>query len=158
MQIITYDKQYHQQAVDLVLQIQNEENNLNLTLAEQPELQNIEDSFLSSGGNFWLALDKGIVVGTIGLLKETTTGAVLKKFFVAAPYRRHKVGLLLYNTLLKFCREHNIKQIVLDTPSIAVRSHQFYKQAGFVQITAEKLPFPYTYPDRHSLLFMFTLS
>jgi len=42
---------------------------------------------------------------------------------------------------------------VLDTPSVATRSHAFYKRMGFKQISEADLPVQYDYPNRNSLFF-----
>ena len=47
--------------------------------------------------------------------------------------------------------------MIHDTPSVATRSHAYYRKAGFRQITAAELPVPYRYPDRDSLLFLLAL-
>jgi predicted N-acetyltransferase YhbS len=53
---------------------------------------------------------------------------------------------------------NGITTIVLDTPSVSVRSHQFYKRQGFVQVTAADLPVRYDFPDRNSLFFRLDLA
>jgi predicted N-acetyltransferase YhbS len=60
--------------------------------------------------------------------------------------------------LLQFAKAQSIGQVILDTPSVATRAQQFYRRAGFVQITREQLPIPYEYPDRDSVLFLLELS
>ncbi len=48
-------------------------------------------------------------------------------------------------------------QIVLDTPSAAVRSHAFYRSVGFVQIDRSALPMSYDFPERDTLFFQLRL-
>lgn len=153
MEIRTYEERWHGEVTDLVLSIQNGEYGIDLPLGEQPDLMDIEGSF-SDGGRFWVALEEGHVVGCIGLMRKTPTGGVLKKLFVDPRMRGRHVGLALYEALERFCHDEGIACLVLDTPSVATRSHRFYRRAGFVEITPDELPFPYTYPDRDSLLFM----
>ena len=129
--IIPYEAHFQRQAISLILYIQNRENHLHLTLTDQPDLLDIEGYYLKAHGGFWIAEENGKVIGTIGCKRMNDSGCVLKKFFV-----------------------HREFQIVLDTPSIATRSHRFYRQAGFHEITKDQLPFPYSYPDRQSLLFL----
>lgn len=155
MQIIPCSAAYAPQAVALILSIQNDENGLGLTLAEQPELRDIPVAF--ANGGFWVAVSAGRVVGTIGLLRVGQTGGILKKFFVDAAWRGCQVGLQLYQTALAHAEAAGLRVLVLDTPAIAVRAHSFYRRAGFVQIQPQELPFPYQYPDRDSLLFRKTL-
>lgn len=154
MRIIEYDNQYHPDVIDLILGIQNDEAGINLSLEEQPDLNDIENCYLNSGGNFWIAVDDNDrVIGTIAVMRIDDEWCVLKKFFVRAEYRSQKIGWSLYQTLLEYVRTHNFKHIILDTPSVATKSHRFYKSAGFSLIQKENLPIPYTYPDRNSLLF-----
>ncbi len=154
MKIVPYEDCYKNQVISLILHIQNEENNLNLSVDEQPELKNIGDIFLKQGGCFWVAIENDMVIGTIALLKVANNAGVLKKFFVDKNYRGKKVGLQLYKIFMAFCKDNCIHTVVLDTPSIATRSHSFYKKAGFIEIKKDQLPFPYKYPDRDSLLFL----
>lgn len=154
MEIRDYEERFHDEVIDLVLGIQNGEYDLGFTLAEQPDLADIQTTF--SGGGFWVALDEGRVVGCIGLQRKGPYEGVLKKFFVDGSLRGKRVGLSLYETLEAFCRAEGIAAIVLDTPRVATRSHKFYAKAGFSEITADDLPFPYEYPDRDCLLFLKT--
>ena len=82
---------------------------------------------------------------------------VLKKFFVEKAFRSQKVGLSLYNELLKYANSKGIEHIILDTPAVAHISHRFYEKAGFKRINPEELPVPYSYPDRDSILYLLNL-
>ncbi len=147
--------------IALVLGIQNAEFGLGLAIEDQPQLLDIDAHFLSQGGGFWVAVDsQENVVGSIGLLRKTAVCAVLRSFFIAPDWRGGASGCAqqLYAQLMSFAREAGIRQILLDTPSIAQRAQGFYRRSGFVQITREQLPVPYEYPDRDSLLFLLELS
>ena len=66
MQIETYSGKYDE-IISLILDIQNNESKINLSLEEQPDLLTIHDSYQKNGGEFWIALDQGRVIGTLGL-------------------------------------------------------------------------------------------
>lgn len=157
MDIITYEEKYKEQILDLILKIQNEEAKISLSLGEQPDLFNIPDSYEKEGGEFWVAVECEQVIGTIALMNKGNGNGILKKFFVRQDWRSKKVGYELYQRLLEFARKNNIKQILLDTPSVAQASHKFYERAGFRKITRQELPFEYDYPDRDSLLYLLIL-
>ena len=157
MKIETYSGKYDNEIISLILAIQNEEAKINLPLQEQPDLLHIDESYQQNGGEFWLAMADGMVIGTIGLMLKERNCAVLKKFFVKKEYRSQKVGLALYKELIKYAKRANVKHIILDTPSAAQASHKFYKRAGFSKINSAELPILYTYPDRESLLYMLDL-
>ena len=124
------------------MSIQNEEAKIDLSLAEQPDLTDIARFYQKDGGNFWIALADGKVIGTVGLMMKENGCAVLKKFFVQKAYRSQKVGLALYTQLLTFAAGKGVKHVILDTPSVAHASHRFYERAGFRQITKAQLPAP----------------
>lgn len=152
-----YNGCFDDEIISLILSIQNQEAKINLSLEEQPDLRNIKKFYQDAGGEFWVALYNGRVIGTIGIMPKGNNCAVLKKFFVDAEYRSQKVGLRLYLTLIEYARKNNVKTIILDTPSVAKASHRFYERAGFRRISKEQLPVEYTYPDRDSLLYMLDL-
>lgn len=81
----------------------------------------------------------------------------MKKFFVEKAFRSQKVGLALYNELLKFAVSKDIHHILLDTPSVAHTAHRFYEKSGFRKISTAELPVPYSYPDRDCILYLLDL-
>ncbi len=158
MTIETYSGKYDEEIISLILDIQNNEAKINLSLDEQPDLKNIAGYYQSGGGQFWLAVENESVVGTIGLMPAENNCGILKKFFVRKDYRSKKLGLSLYLELLRYAKSKGINTLILDTPSVAVQSHKFYEKAGFKRISKKDLPIEYSYPDRNSYLYMLTLS
>ncbi|MFC5452398.1 GNAT family N-acetyltransferase [Paenibacillus aestuarii] len=159
--ISVYNQRFREEVINLILHVQNVENDLNITLEEQPDLLDIEAHYLNIGGQFWVALDnKEKVIGSIGLLNLSNEISVLKKFFVYEHYRgkEHSIGQKLFNVLTEYAKAQGTKTILLDTPSIAKRSHSFYEKNGFIQINKDELPIQYDYPDRKSLLYRLDLA
>lgn len=157
MEIITYQAKYKQQIIDLILHIQNHEAKIGLSINEQKDLLDIPYYYQKNGGEFWTAVEDGTVIGTVALMNYGNGNAVLKKFFVEKSHRNQKVGYALYTVLKNYAEERKINTIVLDTPSVAKRSHEFYERAGFKKIEKSLLPFPYEYPDRDSYLYLLKL-
>lgn len=153
MIITNYNEQYKQKIIDMILHIQNEEAKISLSLEEQPDLLDIDKHYIKGGGEFLVAVEADSVIGTIAFMNYGNNNAVLKKFFVRSDFRCQKVGLALYNELLSRLNEKGFKRVVLDTPSVATKSHKFYEKAGFRRISKDELPFHYEYPDRHSFLY-----
>lgn len=155
--IETYSGEFDDEIAKLILSIQNDEAKIGLTLEEQLDLKDIKGYYQKDGGEFWLAKAGGKVVGTLGLMMKEKGCAVLKKFFVKKELRSQKVGLALYNELLKYAKDAGVKHIILDTPSVAHASHRFYENAGFKRTDFEHLPIHYEFPDRDSLLYILDL-
>lgn len=160
IEVIGFQPIYQREMIDLILHIQNVEHEVGISLEEQRDLLDIEGCYTTSGGGFWLALTRGEkVVGTLGLHRKTETVGILKKFFVHADYRGQgkKTASKLFDTLLSFSTRQCLSMILLDTPSVATRSHAFYKRNGFTEISPTDLPVEYDYADRNSLLFRLDL-
>lgn len=157
MKIIEYDDKYKSEIINLILDIQNKEAKINLSIEEQPDLLDIPASYEKSGGKFWIAIENEQVIGTIALMMKEDRCGILKKFFVRAEYRNKRIGLALYRALLEYAKSLKIRYIILDTPSVAAASHRFYEKSGFKRIKAADLPVPYEYPDRDSYLYILQL-
>lgn len=161
MQIIPYQNNSQNQAqlVDLINFCQNIEAQLNIKMAEQDDIFKIPTYYQKTGGNFWIALDKNQIVGSIALLPLDDNTAVLKKFFTYPQYRGqpHHLGAQLYQTLLSYAKLQSFHRIVLDTPEKETRSHYFYEKQGFQQVTPENFDANYPYPDRDSRLYVLTI-
>jgi len=78
--IEAYSGKYDGEIISLILDIQNNEDKIGLPLSEQPDLLDISRSYRQNGGEFWIALSEGKVVGTIGLMMKERHCAVLKRF------------------------------------------------------------------------------
>ena len=77
----------------------------------QPDLSDINCYYRQSGGEFWVALSGGKLIGTVGLMLKENKCAVMKKFFVKKEFRSKKVGLTLYKKLLEFALNADVKHI-----------------------------------------------
>lgn len=158
MKIIPYEKKYKNQVIALILYIQNYDNKVDLSLGEQPDMNDIENYYFKDGGCFWIAInDEDDVVGTLGFMNKYNNCGVLKKFFVMNEYRGKEYGIAnkMFEKLVEKAKECGVNKVVLDTPSACYAAHAFYKKHGFSEIGKEELPITYDYPDRDSDLFLF---
>ena len=157
MKIIQYQDKYKQQIIDLILHIENDENKINLSLEEQPDLLDIPNCYEKNGGAFYIAVENNEIIGTFAFMNYGNKNAVLKKFFVRKDFRNKKLGLALYNTVLEKLKQDGYKQALLDTPTVALASHRFYEKAGFKKLEENLPPFEYEYPHKDSYLYLLTL-
>ncbi|WEK34938.1 MAG: GNAT family N-acetyltransferase [Candidatus Pseudobacter hemicellulosilyticus] len=133
---------YSQQVVDLILPIQQEEFHVPITLADQPDLLDIESSYRRLGGEFWGAFYEGELVGTIALLPANEQDAVIRKMFVKQAFRGKEFGIgqELLDTLIRHCREQGISYLYLGTVDMLKAAHRFYERNGFQRIHKTDLP------------------
>ena len=154
MEIMTYQEKYKDQIINLILDIQNNEAKINLSLDEQPDLKDITSCYENGGGEFWIAVDDGTVIGTLALMNKGNGNAVLKKAFVRSDHRKKGVLSRLYDELLAFANSKDIHTFIFDTPSVATDCHHFFEKRGYRRIAKDELPFEYHYPDRDSYVYM----
>lgn len=157
--IIQFEERYTQDIIDLVLHFQNDGTRPLVGVNEQPDLLSIRDSYINSGGNFWIATENDKLIGSIGIMPYGKEIAVLKKFFVYEKYQGEPfhIGQKLYAHFIKFARENGFKTILLDTPHNTVRAHKFYKMAGFTKIEENELPVNFNHPYEECDFFLLNL-
>ncbi|MEM6161504.1 GNAT family N-acetyltransferase [Erwinia sp. P6884] len=137
-----YQPGYQQGVVSLILPIQNQEFGIEITAEQQPDLSEIEAFYQRGGGDFWLALAGGRVVGCIGLKDLGNQQAALRKMFVAEGYRGSATGAAnaLLNRLLDHASRQQIREIFLGTTAKFHAAHRFYEKHGFEEIAIPQLP------------------
>ncbi len=138
----TYSDLFKQQVIDLVIGIQQKEFNIPISLKDQGDLAAIGDYYFKGNGKFWIAVQDGKVLGSIGLLDIGNSQGVIRKMFVDASYRGKKkaVAQQLYDTLELHCRSNQIYEIYLGTIDILKAAQKFYLKNGFIQVSKELLP------------------
>ena len=137
------------QIVDLILPIQQQEFNVPITLAGQPDLLDVETWYFRGGGHFWGAIDAdtGQLLGTIALISIGHHAGALRKMFVRKEYRGQQPGIAqhLMDALTAYCRQQAIYSVYLGTIHSMKAAHRFYQRNGFAII--EKADLPGYYPD-----------
>jgi N-acetylglutamate synthase-like GNAT family acetyltransferase len=142
IEIIPFRKEFQDQLVKLILDIQQLEFNVPITAADQPDLFTIDDFYRKNGGEFWLAVSENKVVGSIALIRIGNQSGVIRKMFVAKDFRGKESGLgqRLFDTLLAYCVEKEIATLYLGTRSQLEAALRFYERNGFVTVPKESLP------------------
>lgn len=157
--ISQFENRYTQDVIDIVLHFQNDGTRPIVSVDDQPDLLNIVDEYINKGGNFWIAKNDEILIGTIGIMPYSNEIAVLKKFFVYEDYQGapNHVGRKLYDVLLSFALEKGYKTILLDTLHNTERAHKFYHKVGFRQIKETELPIKFSHPYKDCDFFLLEL-
>ena len=142
MKILPFSPEYQKGVIDLIVGIQQKEFKIDITADNQPDLHNIPDYYQKDNGNFWVAVIKSRVIGTISLLDIGNKQAALRKMFVNNEYRgaKYDVAFNLLETLLKWAGSRNLKQIYLGTTPKFLAAHRFYEKNEFIEIEKSELP------------------
>jgi N-acetylglutamate synthase-like GNAT family acetyltransferase len=152
IQYITYQPEHKDQIVDLILNIQQNEFQVPLTLADQPDLLVIPDFYQVNNGNFWVALHGDEVVGTIALINCGEGVGCIRKMFVKAEFRsQHGIAQYLLSILTDYAKQQNINALYLGTVAKLKAAIRFYERNGFSFLEKNELPkqFPRMAVDTH---------
>jgi len=140
--IIPIQNEYSEAAIDLILNIQQKEFNVPITIEDQPDLLNIKDFYHAGGGGFWGAFVNDELIGTIALIKFDKKEAAIRKMFVKKEYRGKEFSIAqkLLDTLIQYAKENEINDIYLGTISKLEAALRFYERNHFVRIEKGSLP------------------
>jgi GNAT superfamily N-acetyltransferase len=151
MEIKTIQNEYEEQIVDLILNIQQKEFNVPITLEDQPDLLNIKNFYFESEGCFLGAFIDGKLVGTIALVKFNNEAGAIRKMFVRKEFRgkEYNIAQQLLEQLIKYSEQNGLKNLYLGTVTILKAALRFYERNNFITIPKETLPvdFPLMRPD-----------
>lgn len=91
---------------------------------------------------YWVAIDNGKVVGTVGVLVVDNNIGVLKKMMLKKEFRGKRFGISkkLLEIVIEWCKENNVSKIYLGTMNQFKAAQSFYTKNGFTQIPKSELP------------------
>lgn len=148
-----YENQDKGGIIKLVLDIQQLEFQVPITLEDQPDLKIIPEFYQINKGNFWVATENNEVVGSIALIDCGQNIGCIRKMFVRKEYRgaKYSIAQNLLNKLTDWALEHNFENLYLGTIARLEAAIGFYLKNGFTLITKENLPkeFPIMAVDTH---------
>lgn len=142
LEIQSIGNSYSEQAIDLILTIQQKEFNIPIAIQDQPDLLQIESFYTDAGGNFWGAFADGELVGSIALVKFDDRAGAIRKMFVKKEFRGKELNIAqeLLEVLISFCRENRIDDLYLGTITVLKAAQRFYERNEFVKIDKSNLP------------------
>ncbi len=142
MVIEVYKKEYSAEVIDLILNIQQNEFGVPVTLADQPDLLNVENFYCRDNGNFWIATENGKLIGTIALIDIGNRQSALRKMFVHKDYRGKETGAgqQLLDYVINWCKQKGIDEIYLGTFDKLKAAQRFYLKNRFIEVEKQMLP------------------
>ncbi|HPS87895.1 MAG TPA: GNAT family N-acetyltransferase [Spirochaetota bacterium] len=142
IEIKEYSGENTDEIFDMILDIQVNEFNISISRENQPDLQSISEFYQNGNGNFWLAEDSSVIVGTVALKDIGGNYAALRKMFVRKEYRgkEKNISMLLLESVFRWGREKKIRKIFLGTTDKFLAAHRFYGKNGFIEINSSELP------------------
>lgn len=153
------DNTFCTQIVDLILPIQTIEFNVAITLADQPDLLDIEGKYHHSGGGFWGAFINDELVGSIALISIGHHAGAIRKMFVKKEYRGKEYGIAqqLLEILIDYSGSINITDLYLGTVDQLKAAQRFYVRNGFEGVERSALPAYFPIMPSDNLYYHLTL-
>lgn len=142
VQIKSLDDSNIGQITDLILNIQQNEFNISISIEDQPDLLEIENFYIATGGQFFGAFVNDELVGTIAIVKFNDYSGAIRKMFVKKEFRGKELNIAqkLLDVLIDFCHKIDIKTLFLGTVSVLKAAQRFYERNGFELIEKSQLP------------------
>ena len=128
---------------ELITNIQQKEFGVPITLADQPDLLDINGFYFQKNGHFWCAIDgQGEVIGTIALLNSGDGHGTIRKMFVRKDFRgkAHNIAKPLLDTLEQWAMANGITHLSLGTREDLAAARHFYLKNAYQVIAAPDLP------------------
>ncbi len=140
--IIPIQNLHAEAAIELILNIQQKEFNVPITLEDQPDLLQIQDFYYSTGGCFWGAFIDNQLVGTIALIKFDNEAGAIRKMFVKKEFRGKDLSIAqkLLETLIAYARKNGLTDLYLGTITKLEAALRFYERNSFIRVEKTDLP------------------
>jgi putative acetyltransferase len=105
--------------------------------ATDRQLHGLPGSYRDEGGEFFVAVEEGRVLGTAGVARLGPSLYEVRKMYLEPEARGRGLGQQLLDACLAFCRAAGAKTVVLDTKHEMTRAIAFYERNGFVRDDAQ---------------------
>lgn len=100
------------------------------------DIRNIENIYQSPGGNFWIMIENGAVIGSIALkiLNKIDKIGEIKRYFVLPFYQGKGIGKILIEHLLLNAQKNELHILRLDTMRKFIAARNIFGKYGFQEI------------------------
>ncbi|QIR35928.1 GNAT family N-acetyltransferase [Tolypothrix sp. PCC 7910] len=100
------------------------------------DIRNIEKIYQSPGGNFWIMIENGAVIGSIALkiLNKIDKIGEIKRYFVLPLYQGKGIGTLLMEHLLLNAQKNELNILRLDTMRKSTAARKIFEKYEFQEI------------------------
>jgi putative acetyltransferase len=126
--------------VDLIGRVFGEYGFVFEPATEVPDLLAFDRHYAASRGAFFVVRDASAVVGSVGVERLDDTTAELHRLYLDAGLRGRGLGRALVETVLAWCRRHDVPRLVLWSDTRFDRAHVLYERMGFHRTGERTIP------------------
>ena len=101
----------------LISSIMNREYPVEEKAYQYRDLNNIAGAYGSLREKFLVAQEENEIIGTIGIIEDSGSTALLRRLFVHSSHRSRQIGSMLVDTALDFCKMNGYKRVVFRATS-----------------------------------------
>jgi putative acetyltransferase len=107
---------------------------------EVPDLLRFPAHYEPPRGAFFVVRRGGVIVGSVGVERLDANIAELHRLYLDAELRGRRIGRALVETVLDWCRAHEIPRLTLWSDTRFEQAHRLYSRMGFIQTGERDLP------------------
>ena len=100
-------------------------------------LSKAEKYILNPGGHIFFAVENGVALGTVALMKAENDAFELTKMAVLSNQRGKKIGQKLMQHCIEFAKENNFTKLFLYSNTVLENAIYIYRKYGFIEIPVE---------------------
>ena len=119
--------------------------------ADEPQLVDPQCTIIEAGGQIFVAVEDGVVIGTCGIAPHGEGEFEIVKLAVVASAQGRGIGRQLIDVCLEFARTHAAQRITLLSSSLLGPALRLYERAGFRRETPPATN-PYVTADVYMVL------
>lgn len=138
MKIVEYEDKYLESLKELIETVKIKEMKWP---KPAEDLDDVKGNYQINNGNFWVAVDKERVIGSIALQDMGEGRGYLKRMYLLKEYRGTGTADALFDRLLDQARSKGFSVIYLATNDEAVVAIKFYEKHGFVKVDTLPMDF-----------------
>ena len=142
IRIQEFEPIFQDDAVNHILDIENNEFSMGLTIDMQPDIADIRKMYQLQKGNFWLAFHDGHLMGTIGIYHLNEASVELRRMFVCPEFRGKEwgIGQKLLDMAIGWSIATGYQEVYLETTDWLVAASRFYLKNNFTYVDIDQLP------------------
>ncbi|NQT22692.1 MAG: GNAT family N-acetyltransferase [Candidatus Omnitrophica bacterium] len=118
----------------LILTILKDEYPFDMNAYADTDINDISGIYGGSENAFFVIRDKGKVVATAGIKRDTEKSALLRRLFVDKAYRKKGLGASLINKAIEFCKSRGYEQIAFRATDRMKDAMHLLEKNGFEKL------------------------